>query len=138
PAFQAGKSLNILTIGGVRLYTDFTKEAGTLSASPPSVDNYICHASRLELWLDQSVSLIFPLIHHIYLEGLGVAEYIKAVSQKFHLDTCLFCIHRLDSKPFAPCNSNSFMIIRIFLKEFISKCTDSFALAGYLGLIFAD
>lgn len=54
----------------------------------------------LEFRLDQSVGIAFSLVNYVDLLGLGVKEYVECMSEKFHLYTCLFGIHRFHSKSF--------------------------------------
>ena len=78
-----------------------------------------------KFWFDQSKCSVLTSIYNIYLVRLCVTEYIKIMSEKFHLYTCIFRIHRFKSEFFGTYDFNLAVIFNIIfgVKEFLFEVT---------------
>lgn len=63
----------------------------------------------------------FALIHDIDLLGFCIEEYIEIVSQKLHLHTGFFGIHRFDPEAFGLDNLNLLVVMNLFIDEEVGK-----------------
>ena len=72
--------------------------------------------SLLILRLDQSVGIPLTLVNYIHLISLCIAEYEEIMSKKFHLDTCIFWIHRLDIEFLGTNDLNLFVLFIILVQ----------------------
>ena len=78
-----------------------------------------------KFWFDQSKCSVLTSIYNIYFVRLCVTEYIKIMSEKFHLNTRIFRIHRFKSEFFGTYDFNLAVIFNIIfgVKEFLFEVT---------------
>ena len=58
----------------------------------------------LELWFNQTISIAFSLVYHIYFLCLRIQKNIEIMPQKLHLHTGVFRIHGFETKTFGTDN----------------------------------
>ena len=72
--------------------------------------------------LNQAVAVALPFVNHIHLVSLRVAEYVEAVAQKLHLNTCILGLHGFNIKLLGPDNFNLVLIRIIVVDVALAEC----------------
>ena len=94
--------------------------------------------SLLILRLDQSVGIPLTLVNYIHLISLCIAEYEEIMSKKFHLDTCIFWIHRLDIEFLGTNDLNLFVLFIILVQICFLEVGSLLLLIYDLVLVFPE
>ena len=84
-----------------------------------------------------AVGSAFSLINYTDIIGLCVDKCEKVMSQKFHLDTCIFRIHGFDIKLLGT-DDIYFLIICLFLKKLFLEVTTALLSCHKFVLILAE